>query len=276
MRDVCGRNRRSASSSRLCNRSGSVPEAIDQKPNEPAKVPSVLQAVRRLFVPRRPVGEMAKSSPSADPSDFERSALRFLYEVMLVEYRALRDEVNARIQKQQEITSFAIAVAGGFVALTQLVGDDKNPLHTLGTPGYLFPIISFAFSAFTMMTLDHEMNIAHIQNYIDNLLRPKMEFVLSRTGNIDASAWEWNAIRSGWQQHKGWRTIFPSSLAGSKYALTMLPSLTLLTLFWFTSAHGRGVVQMAIYVVALLSFLVTAATAWYTSSLYLRMNRAKG
>jgi hypothetical protein len=243
-----------------------LPDADDQEPNGPIR-----RAVRRLFPPA-PAGP---GSVTADPSDFDRSAIRFSYEVMLAEYRALRDEVNARIQKQQEITSFAIAVAGGLVALTQLVGDDKNPLHTLGTPGYLYPVISFAFSAFTMMTLDHEMNIAHIQKYIDSILRPRMESALRRTGNVGVTAWDWNTVRAGWQQHQGWKTFFPSSLAAAKYALTMLPSSTLLVLFWFTGPHGRNVIQLVIYGIAVVMFLVTVSTALFTSKLYVEMNRAK-
>jgi hypothetical protein len=205
--------------------------------------------------------------------NFEISPLRFSYEAILSEYRALRDEISARIQKQQEMTSFAIAIVGGFVALAQLADNAGKSLGVLSDPRYIIPISSLIFSSFTLMIFEHEMNIAHLQNYIDLYLKPRLNEILARAGGVTYRVLEWNQVRSGWQQHHGWLAVLSSSLSGAKYVMTMLPSLVLSVAFWFVESRPPTAVQVIAYAVSAIAFMWVLVVALYTSSLYVKMDR---
>jgi hypothetical protein len=84
-------------------------------------------------------------------------------EVLLTEFRALRAEHDLRIGKQQEVTQFALGLSGAVVAL---IGALLTNGGEMADARGLFPIISILLSALLLMVLDHEMNIAHIQIYI--------------------------------------------------------------------------------------------------------------
>jgi hypothetical protein len=230
--------------------------------------------IRHLFRSSRIPRGAGESQKESTESDFEKSPIRFPYEAMLGEYHALREEITARIQKQQEITSFALALVGGFIAITQLFNDALPPFRELLAPHTFYPIISLVFSAFTLMTLDHEMNIAHLFNYIDLCLRPRMNELLKQVLQPGVAMWQWNQTRARWQQHAGLASIFPSSLAVSKYVVTIVPNLLLLVSFWLVDERAEiNIIQLALYGVSTATILWVLATAWYTSRIYLRMGR---
>lgn len=116
------------------------------------------------------------------------------------EFRALRDEVRSRLEKQQEITSYAIAFMAAIAVAASFLSREKSGLERLA-PAY--PLISIVLSGFTLMTLDHDMNIAHIYNYIDTRLRPRLN-----SQSKDSEDWGWNEYRAQRQQGGGLRNTF--------------------------------------------------------------------
>jgi chromate transport protein ChrA len=79
--------------------------------------------------------------------------------------------------------------------------------------------------------------------------------------------------RSKWQQHVGWHVVFTYGMAGSKYVMTILPNILLSIAFWLIHEKGHAnAAQLTIYGISIVALLWVLTTAWYTSSLYLRMS----
>jgi hypothetical protein len=211
------------------------------------------------------------------PTDVESAALprlepvRLRNEALMSEYRALRSELDIRVGKQQEITSFSIALVAGFLALSQFLGSRSTLMQTLVSLKPYYPFASIVFSAFSLMTLDHEMNIAHITLYLDSVLRPQIQQVLQQASASD-DVMQWPAIRAAWQQHAGWANPITTSLASAKYATTVLPTLGLALAY----VLGPGDIHLWRWAsvpyflsIALIVWVLVCAT--YISRLYLRM-----
>ncbi|MGE0818209.1 MAG: hypothetical protein AB7O74_06045 [Candidatus Nanopelagicales bacterium] len=182
---------------------------------------------------------------------------------LLAEYQALRDEVTSRIEKQQEVTNYAIATIGGFVALATLLRVDDG-----GMPLVAFlPLLSILLSALCLMAMDHDMNIAHISRYIDGTLRARLSSVEGKGTSLG-----WEQQRAIWQQHSGRRGVIASAIASSKYALTIIPNIAALVSFPILAEETDvGWMAWTGYAVALLGLLVVLIAAMYLSAQYLRL-----
>jgi hypothetical protein len=187
------------------------------------------------------------------------------------EYQTLRAEIIARIQKQQDVMNFAILV---ITAVLTYAGFAKFSSSTLGrTIAILGAPASLALSVFALMTLDHEMNIAHATRYIYEILRPEW---IKATGADKAKALGWNFARAKWQQPKGPVVVLPTTIAAAKYyAITGLNFLLIVT-SWVE--YARSATRFANFSLALLSFAtvllaVTLVASAYTSSIWLKMKQ---
>jgi hypothetical protein len=205
--------------------------------------------------------------------NFETSKLRFEYEAIFEEFRTLRDEIRTRIEKQQEITNFSIAfMAALLIATSQLL--PKSELLKRFTPFY--PIISLLLAAFTLMTLDHEMNILHLYTYLDQKLQPRMNRIVSSAAAGAASVWEWNRYRASWQQHAGRvGVLLTSPMAGSKYGLTIIPNgfIAGYMAFYGLTRHLPGW-EVLEYLLPGAGWLFTVFVGLYISYSYFRLEHA--
>jgi hypothetical protein len=215
--------------------------------------------------------EFAVALNSVEPSrhSFDQNPVRYEYEAIAHEYRALREEVKGRIEKQQEITNFAVA----FLAAVAVAGaslSSNGQLLLVVSP--YFPLVPLILSAFALMTLDHEMNVAHMYGYIDNHLRPRLLAILRSIGAGDGDVWAWNDFRARHQQGNSRRVALSSPVAASKYGLTILPNAILsLILASIAFQSGRPMWASLGYLVPVLVLVVVVVIAIRVSLLYVSM-----
>jgi len=185
------------------------------------------------------------------------------------EFRALRSELTTRIEKQQDITNFAIAILVGLLAVAKVIDGRTTASDSILQARVFFPWISIILSSFTLMVLDHEMNIAHLTIYIHNKLRPRVEAALFVTSTL----WEWNSYRAQWQQHAGVLTTLTTPMAGAKYVVTVFPNLLLTVAYWYTRPPSAISVNWAwtTYLVSVALLVLVILAAGYTSRAYLSM-----
>jgi hypothetical protein len=192
---------------------------------------------------------------------------RLEFDAMVKEFDTLRAEVTTRIQKQQEITNFSIALIVGFAAISRFLLDSK-PGQTSLSFEPLYPTISILFSAFALMIIDHEANIAHIYRYTDTELRPRMQYLL---GDMGTTVWRWNECRASWQHHSGVTNAFFYAMAWSKYAMTVLPSIAFVVAYWRVREAPVPNWERATFIASLALFLIVFLSLVYVGLQYNRM-----
>ncbi len=121
--------------------------------------------------------------------DFEKSPLRFEYEILVEEYRALREQINLLISGQQQVVSFSIALIAALGTLGQFVINEQGTLFEQSTP-IIVLIASLTFSTFSLMNFSYDIRIAFSAGYINSVLRPRMERILSNVLEGHPKAWQ--------------------------------------------------------------------------------------
>jgi hypothetical protein len=185
------------------------------------------------------------------------------------EYQALRAEIIARIQKQQDIMNFAILVITALLTYAGFARPStvtlSHAVEILGAPA------SLALSVFALMTLDHEMNIAHATKYLYEDLRHAWIAAVNASDDVLL----WNRVRSKWQQHPGWpRVVLPTTVAAAKYyAITGLNLLLIVSSWVEYAEHLSEYTDLS---VALMGFattllVLTLIASVYTSRIWLSM-----
>jgi len=195
---------------------------------------------------------------------------RFEFDAITKEFDGLRAEVNSRIQKQQEITNFAIALMVGFAAFSRFLLDGKTVV--LSGIQSVYPAVSILFSAFALMTLDHESNIADIYRYTDTELRPRVQHMLTNDRGI---VWRWNERRACWQNHSGVTNIFYYAMSWSKYAITALPAIGLMMIYCRARGFSGSPWEHVLFLVAITFICVLLACATFVGLQYHRMGRLR-
>lgn len=230
----------------------------------------------------RTPSKRSKKNPGkgkTDTTQEELSIFNLEYATMRDEYSMMRDEIMMRIQKQQEITSFSIAILVGFITLNQFLS--KGDLDLIWGPlvKIFYPIISTIYSAFSLMVLEHEINIAQLYIYIDTKLQSRINIFFSNKVQNSQDLWGWNRFRAKIQHHSGITNIINMVMAWSKYAMTIIPNIFILIFYTtndyrnLTAIFKGGILDLTtiIFIVSLLIFCWVIVTAVYAGSLYLRM-----
>jgi hypothetical protein len=192
-------------------------------------------------------------------------------EVWLEEYKSLREEVLMRIAKQQEIAGFALALLAALAAVARFVSGTSSLSGTLKTVLPALPVVCSLLAAFTLMTLEYEMNIAQIYVYLGFYLRPLLS-VASDAASIPGGDLSWSAERAIMQQGSTARVAVTGSMAAAKYVATVLPTLVFFAYFcvhtkWTGYALASAIVT-SIFIVA------TVSAGVFTTRIYLRIGRA--
>jgi len=138
----------------------------------------------------------SNSLPQINPSDFENSPLRFEYEAILEEYRMVWSEIHSREAHIQQTTNFALIVAGGFIALVETTKGNLSFTETLMSLRSILPLLSIVFSGFFFMQVHHSVMMAHLGNYSDTNLRPRMKQIILLATKNSADIWKWNQFKS--------------------------------------------------------------------------------
>jgi hypothetical protein len=184
---------------------------------------------------------------------------------VIEEFRALHGELQSRLEKQQEITSYAIAFLAAIAVAISFLSREKSSFERLA-PAY--PVISIILSGFTLMAVDHDMNIAHIYSYIDTELVPQFAHLAEGTlGKV----WEWNHYRARQQQGGGWRIILTGPISAGKYTMTLLPNVLLAGFIaYYGTTHPHGWLTFW-YFIPSFAVVWTLCTSFYIIRLYFGM-----
>jgi hypothetical protein len=137
-----------------------------------------------------------------------------------------------------------------------------------------YPVISLLLAAFTLMTLDHEMNILHLYTYVDQKLRTRMNHIVSSAAAGAISVWEWGRYRARWQQHAGWVNLLTSPMAAAKYGLTIVPNFFIAGYMAFYGVTRLRPALEVVYLIPGAVWLYTAIIGLYISRLYFRIEHA--
>lgn len=214
---------------------------------------------------------MVYSEP--DLSDFEKSPLRFEMEVLLEEYRTLREETITRLSNQQQIVNFAIALIAAFFAISQLLPRNENIQYLLSSLRPIYPLISLFFSAFALMYIEHDAMMATLGSYISLCLRPQMEEIIKRAGVSSRKVWQWDEYRSEKHFHSIKSAPHFYLMAAARYAITIIPSIGSLIYYWNLRHSGTNITlgENLIFGVAVIVLLWLLLAAVHSGSLYLNL-----
>ncbi len=217
--------------------------------------------------PRRRSAGVRRAADSVDPQPTPGPHVDSV--LAAEEYQSLRAEIIARIQKQQDIMNFAILA---MTALLTYAGFTRSGVVTLShTVEILGAPASLALSVFALMTLDHEMNIAHATKYIYGDLREAWIRAIGASGN----ALLWNRSRAGWQQYPGWpNVVLPTTVAAAKYYAITCLNLVLISFSWIEYAGHMGQyteLSLALVSLATALLILTLIASAYTSRIWLSM-----
>jgi hypothetical protein len=173
------------------------------------------------------------SSPENTPllTDFEKSPLRFQFEALLEEYRAVRAEIIMRLENQQYTNSFAIAFIAVVVTLIQatphLVTADRVPDILKG----IYLVGSYVFNTLAIVNLLHEVMIYHLGYYIRKVLRPQLNEILATTLEHKPTVMEWDQFYLKEIVLNPKVAIFEFILGSSRFAITVGPGVALLIIY---------------------------------------------
>jgi len=106
--------------------------------------------------------------------DDKRTGLELQFDALLTEYKMLRDQVAYSRQVQGQLDSLALTALGLSIPLL-LVILDQSP-DSIGVI-LLLPILFFAI-AFTQLRYERQINLDSI--YVDSVIRPRADWVLSQ------------------------------------------------------------------------------------------------
>jgi len=247
------------------------------------------------FPLNRKLSGYTNSPPRLD--DFEKSPIRFEYEVLIEEYRVLRSELNQHLSNQQQINSYALALMTGLVAIAQLLGSNDGYQTFLSSFRPIILLLSILFSSFALMYVRHAMMIAYIGGYTTNVIRPKIELalgvllqccgnrgyttnvirpkierILTQTTGNDLQVLEWDEIQVQQRYFRFSYALIEYVLSVAQYSITIIPSITLIIIFWFSKpSHERftslEIILFALSILALVSVLISL---FFAGRLYAR------
>jgi len=184
--------------------------------------------------PKKKKQKKSKAETSSEMQDFESSYLRFEYDALIEEYKILWTEIQSRNSDQQQIVNYSLTLVTAFFAISQIFADSAS-VQILRP---VYPLLTFVFSAFALLFHHHSTMMAHIGIYTNNVLRPRIEKILSNTNN-NPQIWLWNEWRGKYQFSKFPNNLFELGMSSAGYIVTFVPGIAFITLFWLTHDHTR-------------------------------------
>jgi len=125
------------------------------------------------------------------PSDDNHTGLKLQFEVLLAEYKMLRDQVASFRQMQGQLDSLALTALGLSIPLILILLE--RGVEAIGAI-LLLPILFFAI-AFTQLRHERQINLDSI--FVDSSIRPKANKVLSQVSASEVSVFEYEGFLSG-------------------------------------------------------------------------------
>lgn len=198
--------------------------------------------------------------------------LKLEFDAVLEEYRVLQSQIRSHVTNQQQIMNFAIAIAAGLIALSQLVSATAPIAQIIEEGQPILLVVSFIYSAFALYQLWHDVGIAYHIGYINSELRPRMEGILGKAQGEDVQVWRWQTRLIREQLSAGWQTPILSLIGISRYTLTVIPSLALVAIYFSTRLDlaQAPTWEVLLLLGALLGNFTVIVAALYSAYLYSR------
>ena len=197
----------------------------------------------------------------------DQNEVNFRFEAAIKEYECLRSELVTRMEKQHDVTNFAIGLTAGVLAITQIFANSAQ--KNFDVLVFILPIISLIFSAFSLMILEHDAVITTIQAFIDEM---GLEMERYSTVLKSPGVWRWNRHGSSWQLTSS-NNIYARLMSVSKHGMTFIPNICILCSYFYIrllNSFSFGL-DTAIFILALIIFLMVIRSAVYASTLYGRL-----
>jgi hypothetical protein len=156
-------------------------------------------------------------------TNFETSPLRFEYEIHLQEYRTVRSEMELHLSGRQQIINYELALLAAFFAFSQIVLPSYSEI--------IRPICfggSVLFCGFSLLYSWHDTSLIFLASYINHVLRPKLEYILSQVNATHANIFLWEDFQSKNRVHKFPENIFEGIISLGRYSLNFIPGISLL------------------------------------------------
>lgn len=215
------------------------------------------------------------TNPGPLLNDFERSPLRFEFEVLMEEYRTLHSEVQQRFIIENQVTSFALALIVGVLALSQILPGLMTFSEMIPFLRIACLVLTLLFSVFAVMKVEQDAMIASIGIYIVREIRPKVEEILKKVNKEDIEALHWESFRMQGQFSKSvYLTVVPF-MAAMRYAITFLPGVLLLIVYWQLTRFKAPILpgEWLLFILAIAVQTLTVASALFTGTMYLSLRK---
>lgn len=168
-------------------------------------------------------------------SNLEEIGLKFEYDTLLEEYKAIRSELQAHLTNQDQLVSYAMALIALLITVGQYVTDKF---------GYVSPLVflgaSVVFASLSLMFIRYDTNVAVCSGYITWILKPRIEALIVKTTKIQTPVLLWESTNIRLRFH-GRHAPINYLLTGGRHSILIIPSVGILTAYLLTRDFSRPV-----------------------------------
>ena len=206
--------------------------------------------------------------------------LKFEYDINIEDYRRFHNEISQHTTNQQQIINLAILFIGALIALWQFfISDYSKTLenHLVAIDSHLtiqvtLLVSSIVFSIFTVIQFWHDLMIAHMCEYINEVIKKNVKSILisSKKNQLhepSLSFWEYET----WIVNKQKGKILEYIMGVSRYAITFLPSASILVYYTIERPFSfqLDIWEISLFFITLMIFLINFLCALYIGRYYL-------
>lgn len=172
---------------------------------------------------------------------------KFVYEILVIEYKDLREEVRLRLKQIDKYTELSLIVIGAYIAIFNNI-KFNNRIILVG-----FPIVLFALM---FLTIKSDYMILNNVQFIYEHLKPKLENILMLNDDVIL---QWEIFRYTKDLKKSYKINFLSTfLTGVRYGIPFL-SIIIFSVFYILKYHKffdyHDYIVLAFFVFGLVFFL---------------------
>ena len=207
--------------------------------------------------------------------DYQSSFYRFELDILLEEYRALRAEIINRLSSEQQILNFSITLIIGTVAAIQIIPKIIELENWEVSFRFALLFISLLFSALGLLSIEIDNGMAFIGNYIQQVLRPRIEYIIAKTQNEPSDThpllMQWDSFRAKYQFHT-LRAIPVIFMSLARYALTILPSFIVLYIYYSWRAASKTIIEkneVTLFIFTTIALISVFITSIFNGTMYL-------
>lgn len=191
--------------------------------------------------------------------------------VILEEYKSIRGEIDSHETNQHQVINFAISfLAAGILLIEYLL--INNYLFDILRSSLLIGALVFLF--FSLIYLWHDTSIIYLAAYINHILRPRLEEIISKQNKSKISVLLWDDFQNEKRFGRFPRNITESFLSLGRYGVTIIPSFGLLLFYVVTMIPFTYVPvwQKTIFWITSVIFVLTVISSGYVAWLFFNLH----